>query len=294
MTERLDGRRLARRLSGPLRERISALPRAPGLAVVCVGDDPASHVYVGKKAARAAALGLHHQGLFLPADTSQAALHAQIDALCADPAIDGVLLQLPLPPPLDAVAAILHIDPARDVDGLHPMNVGRLSRGEGALVPCTPKGVMHLLTDFLSASNLSSASVSSGKSLSGARAVVVGRSNIVGRPMAMLLEQANATVTICHSRTRDLAEHTRVADVLVVAVGRPEMITGEMVKPGAVVIDVGIHRRADGTLCGDVHQPSVTGVARALTPVPGGVGPMTVAMLMHNTVGAAERRLGVG
>jgi len=273
----LDGRVTARSVLQSLRPRIERLARRPGIAVVRVGDDPASAVYVGRKTQRAARLGLHHEEIHLEDSVDQASLEAVIDDLNARAEIDGILVQLPLPGHLDATSILDRIDPSKDVDGFHPENAGRLSQGRPRFVPCTPHGVMVLLehTDI---------------SLSGKRAVVVGRSNIVGRPMAMLLEQANATVTVCHSRTADLKVHLAAADVIVAAVGRPNFVKGEWIKPGAIVIDVGINRLDDGTLCGDVHTDSAAQRAAFITPVPGGVGPMTISMLMANTVTAAEAR----
>ncbi|RME20285.1 MAG: bifunctional methylenetetrahydrofolate dehydrogenase/methenyltetrahydrofolate cyclohydrolase FolD [Deltaproteobacteria bacterium] len=278
MARILDGRRLGRNMGPALRARIAALPRPPGLAVIRVGDDPASAVYVASKQKRAQRLGFHQESLHLPASTTQADLLAHVARLNDDDRIDGILVQLPLPGHIDATVVLDHIDPEKDVDGFHPENVGLLSQGRPRFVPCTPRGCMALLED-------------AGVELSGAHAVVVGRSNIVGRPMAMLLEKAHCTVTLCHSRTVDLAGHVGRADVLVAAVGRPEMIPGAWVKPGAVVIDVGINRLDDGRLVGDVEFGAAEARAAAITPVPGGVGPMTITMLMHNTVDSAERRL---
>ncbi len=273
----LDGRVTARSVLQSLRPRIERLARRPGIAVVRVGDDPASAVYVGRKTQRAARLGLHHEEIHLEDSVDQASLEAVIDDLNKRAEIDGILVQLPLPGHLDATSILDRIDPSKDVDGFHPENAGRLSQGRPRFVPCTPHGVMVLLEH-------------TGISLSGKQAVVVGRSNIVGRPMAMLLEQANATVTVCHSRTADLKVHLAAADVVVAAVGRPNFVKGEWIKPGAIVIDVGINRLDDGTLCGDVHTDSAAERAAFITPVPGGVGPMTISMLMANTVTAAEAR----
>jgi methylenetetrahydrofolate dehydrogenase (NADP+)/methenyltetrahydrofolate cyclohydrolase len=258
MTVVLDGRKAAKALSAALRARVAALPRPPGLAVVQVGEDPASSVYVGKKQQRARALGFHQQTLRLPADTSEADL-------------------LPLPPHVDSARVLDRIDPTKDVDGFHADNLGRLAQGRPRLVPCTPLGVMRMLE-------------LEGIPLAGKHAVVIGRSNIVGRPQAMLLEQANCTVTLCHSRTRDLPAHLATADIVVAAVGRPNFVRGEWIRPGAVVVDVGINRMPDGTLCGDVDHDSAFERASAITPVPGGVGPMTIATLMANTVTASELR----
>lgn len=272
----LDGRRTAKARGPALRARVAALARPPGLAVVMVGDDPASAVYVGKKRARAERLGFHQRSERLAADTPQAAVEALVAELNADPRIDGILVQLPLPPHLDARRVLGLISPEKDVDGFHALNTGRLSQGRDALVPCTPLGVMRMLED-------------AGIALEGLDAVVVGRSNIVGRPMAMLLEQANCTVTVCHSRTRDLAAHLQRAELIVAAVGRPGTVRAEHVRPGAIVIDVGINRLDDGRLVGDVDYAAVAPRCQAITPVPGGVGPMTISMLMENTVTAAER-----
>ena len=273
----LNGRRLAKSLAPGLRVRIAALQRAPGLAVIQVGEDPASSVYVKRKRTRAERLGFHQVSLHLSADISQEGLEAQVDALNADEAVDAILVQLPLPAHLDSTAILDRIKPDKDVDGFHPWSAGLLSQGRPHLVPCTPRGVMVMLAD-------------AGVSLSGAHAVVIGRSNIVGRPMAMLLEQANATVTVCHSRTRNVAEIVGRADVVVAAVGRPGFVQGSWLKEGTVVVDVGINRLDDGSLCGDVDFSSAERRASHITPVPGGVGPMTIAMLMENTVRAAEVR----
>ncbi len=273
----IDGKAVAAALRAALAQRVAALPFQPGLAVVLVGDDPASAVYVRNKDRAAASVGIAARTIRLPADTAQAALLAQVAALNADPAVDGILVQLPLPAQLDARAVIAAIDPGKDVDGLHPVNAGRLADGDPGLVPCTPLGVMKLLD-------------AAGIGLRGARALVLGRSNLVGRPVAALLLAADATVTVAHSRTRDLAAECRRADVLVAAVGRPEMVRGDWLRPGAVVIDVGINRLADGRLVGDVAFDEAVAVASAITPVPGGVGPMTIACLLENTVAAALGR----
>ncbi|MCB9746343.1 MAG: bifunctional methylenetetrahydrofolate dehydrogenase/methenyltetrahydrofolate cyclohydrolase FolD [Alphaproteobacteria bacterium] len=280
MSQLLDGRALSRALNqGSVKPQAAALPRPPGLAVVLVGEDPASQVYVKRKGLVAGRLGFHHVQHTRPADTTQEELRALIDSLNADDAVDGILVQLPLPRHLDATELLDRIDPAKDVDGFHPVNVGRVAQGREGFVPCTPLGVMRMLE----ASELP---------LSGKEAVVVGRSNIVGRPMARLLEQSGCTVTVCHSRTRDLEAHVRRAEVLVVAIGRPEAIPGEWVREGAVVIDVGINRKDDGSLCGDVDFEGARVRAGWITPVPGGVGPMTIAMLMENTLTSAKKRLG--
>ena len=273
----LDGKIVARATLQALRPRIEALPRPPGIAVVRVGEDPASKVYVGRKTARAAKLGFRHEEIHLNADVGQAELESVVDSLNADDGIDGILVQLPLPAGLDATAILDRIDARKDVDGFHPNNAGHLSQGRARFVPCTPAGVMQILAHY-------------DVSLEGKHAVVIGRSNIVGRPMAMLLEQANCTVTIAHSRTQGLPELLATADVVVAAVGRAHFVAGSWIRPGAVVIDVGINRIADGTLVGDVDTEAARLHARAITPVPGGVGPMTIAMLMANTVRAAEQR----
>ena len=284
MTARLlDGAALAASIRTDLSRRtaaLRALGQPPGLAVILVGSDPASSVYVKHKVKDCEEAGIRSILDRLPADTPQDALLARIGQLNADPSVHGILVQLPLPPHLDAQRVIETISPAKDVDGFHISNAGALMTGQPRFLPCTPYGVMKLLEH-------------AGVALAGAEAVVVGRSNIVGKPQAMLLLQASATVTICHSQTRDLAAHCRRADVLVAAVGRERMITGDMIKPGAVVIDVGMNRISQGPnagkLCGDVDFDSALEVAGAITPVPGGVGPMTRAMLLVNTIEAAER-----
>lgn len=281
MTARvIDGRAVAAALRARLADRIATLAFRPGLAVVLVGDDPASAVYVRNKDRAAQAVGITARTLRLPADTTQAALLAVVAALNADDDIDGILVQLPLPAGLDSAAVILAIDPAKDVDGLTPTNAGLLVAGRASLVACTPLGVMKLLD-------------AAGAVLRGARAVVLGRSVLVGKPVAALLTAADATVTIAHSRTHDLAAECRRADVLVAAVGRPELVRGDWIKPGAVVIDVGINRTAAGTLVGDCAYDDCANVASAITPVPGGVGPMTIACLLENTVTAAVGRRAV-
>jgi methylenetetrahydrofolate dehydrogenase (NADP+)/methenyltetrahydrofolate cyclohydrolase len=280
MTARiLDGKALGARLRARLAERIAALPFKPGLRVVRVGDDPASGVYVRNKDRAAAEAGFDSATIHLPESTSEAALLAEIARLNADPAVDGILVQLPLPAHIRAEAAIAAVDPAKDVDGFHPLNAGRLAAGEPGLVPCTPRGVMHLLAE-------------AGLALRGARALVLGRSQIVGRPMAQLLLGADCTVTIAHSRTRDLPAECRRAEILVAAAGRAEMVRGDWIAPGAVVIDVGINRLPDGKLVGDVAYAEALGHAGTITPVPGGVGPMTIACLLENTLEAALARRG--
>ena len=246
----------------------------PGLAVVIVGDDPASRVYVNNKKKACAEIGIYSEEYALPAHTSQAELLALIDTLNKKEDISGILVQLPVPPQIDEETIINAIDPKKDVDAFHPVNVGKIMVGNYDFVPCTPAGVMELIKE-------------SGIEIAGKECVIVGRSNIVGKPQAMLLLHQNGTVTICHSKTKDLAEKTRRADILVAAVGRPNFITGDMVKPGAVVIDVGINRMPDKKLVGDVDFDACEQVAGAITPVPGGVGPMTIAMLMRNTIKAA-------
>lgn len=275
----LDGAAMARSWNQALAAEIRSFPRPIGLAVVLVGADPASQVYVRRKGEVAHRLGLHHRQLDLPADASMEQILGVVDALNADPAIDGILVQLPLPNGLDGRVVTERIHPDKDVDGLTTLNTGALAQGRPRLVPCTPAGVMRML---------SAAEVA----LEGREVVVIGRSNLFGRPMAMLLEQANATVTIAHSRTRDLSAVTRRAEVVIAAVGRPRTLGADGVRPGATVIDVGINRLPDGTLCGDVDFDAVSAVAGAITPVPGGVGPTTIAMLMANTVRAARLRAG--
>jgi len=273
----IDGTAVAAALRAELTARIASLPFRPGLTVVMVGDDPASASYVRSKDKAAAAAGIDARTVQLPAAIDQATLLRRIEALNADPAVDGILVQLPLPSHIDPAAVVEAVDPAKDVDGFHPLNVGRLAAGRPALVPCTPLGVMRLLAR-------------AGVAIAGARALVLGRSAIVGRPMAALLLAADATVTIAHSRTRDLPEECRRADILIAAAGRRELVRGDWIKPGAAVIDVGINRGPDGRLTGDVAFAECEAVAGAITPVPGGVGPMTIACLLLNTVEAAERR----
>ena len=256
--------------------KLIATGTKPGLAVVLVGSDPASQVYVKNKVAACQKAGLHSVLEQYPPSMTQAELLDRVRALNADPAIHGILVQLPLPAHIDSHLVIETIAPEKDVDGFHVSNAGLLMTGKPLFRPCTPYGVMKMLE-------------SEGVQLRGAVAVVIGASNIVGKPMTMLLQSAGATVTICNSKTRDLGWHTRHADIVVVATGKPRMIDGSMIKPGAVVIDVGINRGADGKLCGDVDFDSVIQVASAVTPVPGGVGPMTIAMLLVNTLEAAER-----
>jgi methylenetetrahydrofolate dehydrogenase (NADP+)/methenyltetrahydrofolate cyclohydrolase len=289
MTARIiDGKAFAATLRGRVGARVAALSArhglVPGLAVVLVGEDPASSVYVRNKGEATKAAGMASFDHRLPADTSQADLLALVDRLNRDPAVHGILVQLPLPAHVDAGAVIDAIDPDKDVDGFHVINAGRLAIGRPGLVPCTPLGCRMLLEDALGP-------------LRGLNAVVLGRSTIVGRPMAQLLLQADCTVTICHSRTADLAAECRRADVLVAAIGRPAFVPGDWIRPGATVIDVGINRvvgpDGKGRLVGDVDFDAAVAVAGAITPVPGGVGPMTIACLLANTVEAACRQAGV-
>ena len=276
--EIIDGKKIASTVEEEVRTALGKLPFKPGLVAVRVGSDPASEVYVRNKARKAKELGLAGAELVFDAAMHEHQLLDEIDTLNSDDNIDGILVQLPLPPQIDPKKVIDAIDPAKDVDGFHPINVGLLHLGRPALVPCTPAGVMRLIA-------------STGTAVAGKRAVVIGRSDIVGKPVAALLLRENATVTICHSRTRDLPEVVREADIIVAAIGKPRFVTADMVKPGAIVIDVGINR-IDGKLTGDVDFERVREVASWITPVPGGVGPMTIAMLMKNTVIAAERRRG--
>ena len=280
MTARIiDGKAISQEVRAEWKIRADALKArgiTPGLAVIIVGEDPASKVYVGNKIKACAELGIYSEHIELPGDTSEAALLEQIARLNADPKIHGFLVQLPVPKHIDSNKILLAVSPNKDVDGFHPMNVGELVTGNPKFQPCTPFGVMKLLEK-------------SGVAIEGKHAVIVGRSNIVGKPMALMLLQKNATVTICTSKTVDLAKFTRDADILVVATGKPQMITGDMIKPGAAVIDVGINRLANGKLVGDVDFDSAKEVAGWITPVPGGVGPMTITMLVASTVMAAER-----
>ncbi|MEM9532781.1 MAG: bifunctional methylenetetrahydrofolate dehydrogenase/methenyltetrahydrofolate cyclohydrolase FolD [Pseudomonadota bacterium] len=282
MTDIIDGKAFADRLCEQLKETVTQLQTdhqvTPCIAVVLVGEDPASQVYVRNKIRRCGQVGIESREHRLPAETSQADLLALLADLNADASVHGILCQLPVPAHIDDAAVIEAIDPAKDVDGFHRVNAGALAVGQRQMVPCTPLGSMMLLEDRLG-------------DLSGLNAVVVGRSNIVGKPMAQLLLQAHCTVTIAHSRTRDLADVCRQADILVAAVGRPRMIEGNWIKPGATVIDVGINRIEENgkkRLVGDVDFDAAQGVAGAITPVPGGVGPMTIACLLHNTVAAAR------
>jgi len=273
----IDGKALANEIKQQVKGKVARLAASglvPGLAVVLVGDDPASQIYVRNKEKSCQQLGIKSEVHRLPATTSQAELETLIDRLNAEPHVHGILVQLPLPAPLREKDVTDRIKPEKDVDGFHPVNLGRLLRGEAGIRPCTPAGIMELIK-------------ASGVEVKGRECVVVGRSNIVGKPVFHLLLQEHGTVTVCHSRTPDLATVTRRADILVVAVGKAGLIDGTMVKPGAVVIDVGVNRLASGKVVGDVDFSSVVSVAGAITPVPGGVGPMTIAMLMKNTVEAA-------
>ena len=277
MAVRIDGKALAAKVKAQIVEEAASLPRRPGLAVILVGEDPASRIYVTHKERDCAECGFRSLEFKLPAETTQADLLEKIAALNDDDAVDGILVQMPLPKHLDEEAVINAIAPEKDVDAFHPFNVGRLVIGDPAFLPCTPAGVMEMLREY-------------DIPVGGKRCVVVGRSNIVGKPMANLLLQRDGTVTICHSRTENLAEITRQADILVAAAGRKGLITGEMVKEGAVVIDVAMNRGDDGKLCGDVIFDQVEPKASYITPVPGGVGPMTRAILMKNILTAARRK----
>ena len=305
LERKLDGTKIAGEIRNDVASEVAALRErgvTPRLDVVLVGDDPASRVYVGSKAKTSAELGMSSETHELPADTPQAEIESLVDRLNLDPEVDGILVQLPLPTMIDSAAILDRIDPAKDIDGFHPENVGLLQQGRPGLVPCTPAGIMEMFRR-------------EGIELEGRRAVVVGRSNIVGKPMAMLLLHAHATVTLCHSRTRDLAGVTREAEILVAAVGRQSLIGPDHVTPGAVVVDVGMHRVTDretverlypgnekklsafakrgAVLVGDVDYTRVAPMASRITPVPGGVGPLTIAMLMTNTVKAARLRRGI-
>jgi methylenetetrahydrofolate dehydrogenase (NADP+)/methenyltetrahydrofolate cyclohydrolase len=278
----IDGKAIAARIRRNLTTEIAELSGRgvrPGLAVVLAGDDPASHVYVRKKTEACAETGVRTFDHRLPATVTEQELVALVERLNLDPAVDGILVQMPLPKGIDSRRVLLGIDPAKDVDGYHPDNLGRLLMGQPRFVACTPLGVMRLLAEATTP-------------LVGADAVVIGRSNTVGKPMAALLTSADATVTICHSKTPDLAERVGRADVVIAATGRAQMVKGIWIKAGATVIDVGINRRADGTLVGDVEFAPAAERARAITPVPGGVGPMTIAMLLGNTLQSARLRAG--
>ena len=280
MAMRIDGKAISAQIRTEIREESRAFTLkngyAPGLAVIIVGENPASQVYVRNKKKACEEVEFYSEVHELPEATTQAELNALVDALNESEKIHGILVQLPLPRHLDETEVLLRIRPDKDVDAFHPYNVGKIMIGDPDFLPCTPAGVMALLER-------------SGIEISGKNCVVIGRSNIVGKPMAMLLLHANGTVTICHSRTKNLAEVCREADILVVAIGRADFVGADMVKPGAVVIDVGMNRRADGTLTGDVDFAAVEPIAAAITPVPGGVGPMTITMLLQNTLTAAKK-----
>ncbi len=275
----LDGRIMSEQLRSEIAARVAKLKKergvTPGLAVILVGNDPASEIYVRNKGNGCRETGMYSETVTLPADISQERLEQEIERLNRDTRIHGILVQLPLPGHLDETAALSRILPEKDVDGFHLINAGKLMTGGDGVIPCTPWGALYMIRQ-------------TGEELAGKNAVVIGRSNIVGKPMAMLLLRENCTVTICHSRTRNLAEYTGRADILVSAVGRAGFVTADMVKPGAIVIDVGINR-VDGKVCGDVDFDAVSQVASWITPVPGGVGKMTITMLLRNTLEAAER-----
>lgn len=280
MAKLIDGKLISAQIRAEIKEETAAFVKergyAPGLAVVIVGEDPASQVYVRNKARACEEVGFYSEVYRLPAETKQDELNALVDRLNGDEKIHGILVQLPLPKHLDETEVLLRIDPKKDVDAFHPYNVGKIMIGDYDFLPCTPAGVMALLDR-------------SGIDPAGKKCVVIGRSNIVGKPMAMLLLHANGTVTVCHSRTKDLAAVSREADILVVAIGRADFVGADMVKEGAVVIDVGMNRREDGKLTGDVNFSEVEPIASAITPVPGGVGPMTITMLLQNTLTAARK-----
>jgi methylenetetrahydrofolate dehydrogenase (NADP+) / methenyltetrahydrofolate cyclohydrolase len=275
----LDGKALAAAIRGELKQKVEALARRavrPGLAVLLAGDDAASRVYVRNKTLAAGEIGVHSEVHEFKAGVSQSSLLEKIHALNANPAVHGILVQLPLPKQIDAARVLEAVTPAKDVDGFHEANLGALLAGRPGVVPCTPAGVMRLIGH-------------AGVPLAGRRAVVIGRSNIVGKPLALLLLQKDASVTICHSKSKDLESISKEADVLVAAVGRAKLVTAGMVKPGACVVDVGVNRLPDGKLAGDVDFEAVKNVAGWITPVPGGVGPMTIAMLLENCLRAAAR-----
>ena len=281
MAKRIDGKAISAQIRAEIKEKTADFYQQngflPGLAVIIVGENPASQVYVRNKKKACEEVGFHSEVYELPEATEQAELNALVDRLNADSTIHGILVQLPLPKHLDENEVLLRINPAKDVDAFHPYNVGKIMIGDYAFLPCTPAGVMALLER-------------TGIDPAGKKCVVIGRSNIVGKPMAMLLLHANGTVTVCHSRTKDLAAVAREADILVVAIGRADFVGADMVKPGAVVIDVGMNRRADGKLTGDVDFDAVEPIASYITPVPGGVGPMTITMLLQNTLTAASKK----
>jgi methylenetetrahydrofolate dehydrogenase (NADP+)/methenyltetrahydrofolate cyclohydrolase len=277
-TQIIDGNALGRRLREKMSERVAKLAASgtrPGLAVIIVGEDPASRIYVRNKVKACAEIGMHSEHIELPASTTQDELLSRIAGLNADPRIHGILVQLPLPRHIQSEAVLNAIAPEKDADGFHPVNVGLLATGHPRFAPCTPAGIMAMLEDV-------------GVNPWGQNAVIVGASNIVGKPAALLLLQKGATVTICNSKTRDLASHTLAADIVVVATGKANLVTADMVKPGAVVIDVGMNRTPEGKLCGDVDFQGMLGKVAHITPVPGGVGPMTITMLLENTLQAAE------
>jgi methylenetetrahydrofolate dehydrogenase (NADP+)/methenyltetrahydrofolate cyclohydrolase len=283
----IKGSEISKQIKEELKKEVASLKEkynlVPGLATVLVGEDEASKVYVGAKEKACKELGIYSERIDLPADTEETDLLALIERLNKDPKVHGILVQLPLPGHISETKILYAIDPAKDVDGFHPVNVGKMMLGEPTFLPCTPHGILELL-------------IRSGIETGGAEVVVVGRSNIVGRPIANMLLQkrkgGNATVTVCHTGTKDLASHTKKADILIVAVGRPKTITAEMVKEGVVVIDVGVNRLPTG-LVGDVDFEAVKEKAKAITPVPGGVGPMTITMLMYNTVQSAKMQAGI-
>ena len=272
----LDGKKIAEGIKEKIAGEISGWKKKPGLATVLVGDNPASKVYVSMKNVACRKYGFYSREIHLPESISQKQLLEKVAELNKDDAIHGILVQLPLPPQIDENAILSAIKPEKDVDGFHPESLGKLIQGNPSFVPCTPRGVIHLIK-------------STGEKLEGKHAVIIGRSNIVGKPTAILLLQENCTVTVCHSRTTNLAEEVKKADIIVAAVGKPKLVTKEMVKQGAVVIDVGTTKLADGRLCGDVDFEGVKEKASWITPVPGGVGPMTIAMLLQNTFEAAKR-----
>jgi methylenetetrahydrofolate dehydrogenase (NADP+)/methenyltetrahydrofolate cyclohydrolase len=289
----INGKQIAADMRAELKAEVAKLKQqniVPGLGVILVGEDPASQSYVLAKERACADMGIYSDDNHLPAETSQDELMALVDKMNKDPKINGILVQLPLPEGLDESQVLLAIDPAKDVDGFHPMNIGKMVVGERAFVPCTPHGIVQLL-------------IRSGVTIEGAEVVIVGRSNLVGKPLANMLIQkkpsANATVTVCHTRTKDLSSHTKQADIVIAAAGRPNTVTAEMVKEGAVVIDVGVNRIEDSTkkrgyrLVGDVDFEAVKEKASLISPVPGGVGPMTITMLLYNTVESARRAAGI-
>ena len=277
MAIRMDGKALAAKVKSRVREKVGTLSRKPALAVILVGEDPASKVYVAGKERDCQECGIDSKSFRLPTETTQPELMELVSRLNADESVDGILCQLPLPSHLDASAVLNAVSPDKDVDCFHPYNVGRLTIGDPVFLPCTPAGVMEFLREY-------------GIPVRGKRCVVLGRSNIVGKPMAALLTAADGTVTVCHSKTENIGELCRQADILVSAIGKRGFLTADMVKPGAAVIDVSINRNEEGKLCGDADFPAVEPVAGWITPVPGGVGPMTRAMLMENVLRAAERK----